>query len=802
MFVSRKCVDFLIFVLVILILVIPRASFISNKLSEEETNNVDKIELGSSIRRFLALKPASNDSVNTTSSSSSPSSPIFHIQVTAIHIDKSEFPLSKLLFKLTLKLALDSAEKRLESRRIKLSLSIRSANTCSRQYAGAVAAEEYYLKRTRLFIVSGCDDAIRGVSRLASGWQVPVMTAAGFGADLNDKTIHKSLIRVAFSLKTAVEFLVKVLKSFQWKRVNLIVDESDTNSLALKDGIEKNFAHFNAQNESTQSFILNTISLDLKKSTLAQQFHNNLNQSADLSSRINGNQSNYSFDDKWPNNLTETSVRDALKQSSLFSRVNILLIPQHYLRKFMLSVYDQGMANGLYTFINMPLLFSSNSEDQLDNAVAISGSNYSKQSYVTSTGENVFIWRSLLSTRNSQAKQAFESLMLIYLKTPTTKAYIYFANKLSNLANTNYATTTTTATTIMKPSNKQGSSSQTNQLVFGSNKIQLSINPYSASFYDCLQIYAIVLDELFQRIKNESDKSIRKKLRLELHSNLINSMRNRRYDNLVTGSISLNTNGDREADYTLDDLNQMTGKFSPVILYKGETSEIERLSRIQWSSFDNVGPTIDNVDCSLNNTCPSKPWSRFLITILLMAAPPAIIMGSILYFVYNKIRLESQLVDYWWKISLSDIEIVLTKRKTAGNCSSIVTNGSQVSVPTLPSIKLSKSALADETQQFKDSSVGINQTVKSGITKVTNTSVAYNSSVGDVCYGDIVLGIYKMAKVALKPISKFHQSRKLMIELRTVSIAGGIKSLVVETTMEQLISSSSFILTKRNTFFH
>lgn len=771
MFVSRKCVDFLIFVLVILILVIPVASFISsNKVEEEEErNNVDKIQLESSVRRFLTLKSASNDLVNTTSSSSSP---IFHIQVTAIHIDKSEFPLSKLLFKLTLKLALDSAEKRLESRRIKLSLSIRSANTCSRQYAGAVAAEEYYLKRTRLFIVSGCDDAIRGVARLASGWQVPVMTAAGFGADLNDKTIYKSLIRVAFSLKTAVEFLVKVLKSFQWKRVNLIVDESDTNSLALKDGIEKNFAHFKAKNESnTQSFILNTISLDLKKTTLTSQFQTNFNQSADnyLSNINSSHQLNYS-DDKWPNNLTETSVRDALKQSSLFSRVNILLIPQHYLRKFMLSVYDQGMANGLYTFINMPLLFISNSEDQLDNTVAISSSNYSKQSYVTSTGENVFIWRSLLSTRNSQAKQAFESLMPIYLRAPTTKAYIYFANKLFNLANTNYATTTT-----MKPSNfKQGSSSQSNQSVVGSSKIQLSINPYSASFYDCLQIYATVLDELYQRVKNESDKVVRKKLRSELHSNLIRSMRNKRYDNLVTGSISLNTNGDREADYTLDDLNQMTGKFSPVFLYKGETNEIERLSRIHWSSFDNVGPTIDNVDCSLNNTCPSKPWSRFLITILLMAAPPAIIMGSILYFVFNKIRLESQLVDYWWKLSLSDIEFVLTKRKTAGNCSSIVTVDSQVSVPTLPSIKN-----ADGTQLKQEGSVVANQTVKSSITKVTNTSMAYDSSVGDVCYGDILLGIYKMAKVALKPISKFHQSRKLMIELRTVSIVGLV--VVVET---------------------
>lgn len=145
-----------------------------------------------------------------------------------------------------------------------------------------------------------------------------------------------------------------------------------------------------------------------------------------------------------------------------------------------------------------------------------------------------------------------------------------------------------------------------------------------------------------------------------------------------------------------------------------------------------------------------------------MAAPPAAIMGSILYFVYNRISLESQLVDYWWKISYSDIEIVSTRRKEAGKSSSIITGGSQVSEQALPSVKIlhATDSIASEPHQA----------AKSSITKVTSTSVAYNSSAADVCYGDISLGIYKLAKVALKPISKFHQSRKLMIELRNVSI--------------------------------
>ena len=53
------------------------------------------------------------------------------------------------------------------------------------------------------------------------------------------------------------------------------------------------------------------------------------------------------------------------------------------------------------------------------------------------------------------------------------------------------------------------------------------------------------------------------------------------------------------------------------------------------------------------------------------------------------------------------------------------------------------------------------------VTRVTEATT--NVSKLDVCYGNISLGIYKMAKVAVKPISEFRQSRKLMIELRSVS---------------------------------
>lgn len=544
---------------------------------------------------------------------------VYRIHVAAIHIDKSEFPLSKLLFKLTLQLALDSINKNLEPSRVQLTLSVRNANTCSRQFAGAVAAEEYYTERARLFVVSGCDAAIRSVSRLASGWRVPVLTAAGFGLDLNDKSIHRTLIRVAFSLQSAVEFLVKILKSFQWRRVNLIVDESDPNSLALKQSIERLLIEYNNKqstgaadgsvdalsdsfsSSSSDVVSLNTIPIDLQM--LTSLGNSDQGESAASMARQNGSRNNHypaeshgagagdaSDTDKWPNSIAEQAIHDALRQSSMYSRVNILLIPQNYLRKFMLSVYDQGMANGLYTFINMPLLLLAN-EDQAaagsDQSSSSSLSNASlaaagkQQSYFTSTGKNVFIWREKNSPRNAQAKQAFESLMSIYLRTPTSKAYVYFASKLSNFANIEYAIT---------PLAVEASNNQSSRHYSSSSKNQLSIDPYSASFYDCLQVYAVALQDSLLAItaKGSPDsgggnKSLLKK---NFHAHISDHLRNRRFDNMVTGTILINQNGDRDTEYTLDDLNQMTGKFSPVILYKSENRQVVRLSRIQWSSDD------------------------------------------------------------------------------------------------------------------------------------------------------------------------------------------------------------------------
>jgi len=762
---------------------------------------------------------------------------VTRIYLTAIHVDQAEFPLSRLLFKLTLRLALESANKLLENDQLKLILSVRSADKCFRQFAGAIAAEEYHSRRARCFLVSGCDDATRAVSRLASEWRLPIITAAGLGADLDDRSVHKTLIRVAFSLRKAVEFLFRLLKHFQWRRVNMIVDESDPISFALKNNIERYFidgrlnaAQKHGPTATNYTLQLKTIPLDFRLliqdygDLRTARFSSQMSEPKGLdAAETRSRNASLLQGDRWPNELMGQVIRDSLRQSSLFSRVTILLIPERYLRNFMLSVHEENMANGLYTFLNLPLIPTVEQTSTVLNDSKTfeshSGRLPVKQQpnrSSASNGDGVYLWRLQGSSRNLQARQAFESLMSIYLKTPTSKTYLSFVSRLNNLIE---------------------------------GRKSLEINPYIASFYDALQLYASAIKEsLNERRKKtaknanstnlsfmQSDPTTSGKdlfgFESEGHFAISNLIKNRQYQNMLTGHMSINSNGDRESDYTLDDMNHMTGKFAPVILYRGETNTLERIGRIHWSSDASIGPTIDSVECGLDGSCQRKPMSKFTLVLLLVASKLLIILASIVYFIHNRLSLESQLVDHWWKIQLGDIELVLTRRKNANDGSLVMASdamghsqgademgsmnlaaveversnfraessladnlgpsgakgqhgAASESVTTAPAIApsgmsmlisaggrfRSSTVVTGQSSAVKNSSISLaNKTETSRTTNVSMTQASKSQSVIDVCYGDITLGIYKLAKVAIKPIGDFQQSRKLMLELTAVS---------------------------------
>jgi hypothetical protein len=165
--------------------------------------------------------------------------------------------------------------------------------------------------------------------------------------------------------------------------------------------------------------------------------------------------------------------------------------------------------------------------------------------------------------------------------------------------------------------------------------------------------------------------------------------------------------------------------------------------------------------------------------VVLTAIPVGILLG-LFYFVHTRLKLESQLVDQWWRIHVSDIELVETWRKSTKDGSIVATGNSMVSsetrdsserhATTVPPASVVLSSASSGGKQRLDATRPSSDLSRTEVTRTTaDTTGVWGSSVADVCYGNIRLGIFRLAKVALKPINKFHQSRRLMIELRSVS---------------------------------
>ena len=71
---------------------------------------------------------------------------------------------------------------------------------CVSNVAGAIAAEEFYLRKVDVFIGPSCSMALDPVARMASYWNVPIFTAGGIGIEFSRKYTYGSLTRMAFSL--------------------------------------------------------------------------------------------------------------------------------------------------------------------------------------------------------------------------------------------------------------------------------------------------------------------------------------------------------------------------------------------------------------------------------------------------------------------------------------------------------------------------------------------------------------------------------------------------------------------------
>ncbi|XP_070537069.1 receptor-type guanylate cyclase gcy-28-like [Ptychodera flava] len=89
----------------------------------------------------------------------------------------------------------------------------------------------------------------------------------------------------------------------------------------------------------------------------------------------------------------------------------------------------------------------------------------------------------------------------------------------------------------------------------------------------------------------------------------------------ITGNVSIDEKGDRNADYSILDMTNPTlGIFEPVINYYGESGTVERVADIHWPGGA-TGPPDDIPDCGFfDEYCPKKMLRHFRSLLALLSA--------------------------------------------------------------------------------------------------------------------------------------------------------------------------------------
>ncbi|XP_053331330.1 atrial natriuretic peptide receptor 1 [Spea bombifrons] len=224
---------------------------------------------------------------------------------------------------------------------------------------------------------------------------------------------------------------------------------------------------------------------------------------------------------------------------------------------------------------------------------------------------------------DARAREAFKAVMIITYKEPDNPEYQDFLGDLKRYAEEyfNYSTEITLMNTV------------------------------AAAFYDSVMLYAHAVNET--RAKGYSMKNA---------SAVTSHMWNRTFYG-VSGFMKIDSNGDRENDYSLWGMSEPSGEFQIVLNYNGTLRSIRpvRGREIQW-----LGKKIprDVPPCGFDNDNPECRKASFSIleitSIVMCFILLAITISSI--FIYRKLRLEKELAAELWKIRWEDIQTSNTEK--------------------------------------------------------------------------------------------------------------------------------------------
>ncbi|XP_076308621.1 atrial natriuretic peptide receptor 1-like [Tachypleus tridentatus] len=243
----------------------------------------------------------------------------------------------------------------------------------------------------------------------------------------------------------------------------------------------------------------------------------------------------------------EPNFTSILHEGSQYARVFILVAKGPTVRKILLAAHDLGMSDGEYAFLTIELFKN-------------------KRSF----GD--FSWFLFGDSRNEDARKIYESLMVFSVRVPSHPEYENFVKD------------------VITRSNKE----------FNLTLDETAVNIILAGFHDCVMMYAWALNKTLAVGDDPLDGY-----------SVIRRVWNTTFYGGLTGDVYISKNGDREADYTLSDLDPKTGEMKPVALFLGSRREYQPIdgASVHWPGGKGPPPEVpycgffgENPQCRVRGT--------------------------------------------------------------------------------------------------------------------------------------------------------------------------------------------------------
>ncbi|PVD36191.1 hypothetical protein C0Q70_03166, partial [Pomacea canaliculata] len=295
--------------------------------------------------------------------------------------------------------------------------------------------------------------------------------------------------------------------------------------------------------------------------------------------------------------------------------VIILCASPNTVREIMIQAHELNFDNGEYVFFSIDLFDSHN----------MTGWPWYRENDT--------------EARNKKARQAYEALMSLTLRKPTSPEYRKFSEEVKKRAELTFPNFT-----------------------YGEDEV----NNFVGAFHDAVILYALALNETLEAGGTVKDGV-----------EITRRMWNRTFQG-ITGTVSIDENGDRNADYSLLDLNPEKTEpvsvcgavcrcMSDFVVECGESKIVANFygnrkmyepvegKEIHWAG-GKKGPPPDEPQCGFDGSkCPPhEPFPEYAIVILVLGSLLLVVL-FITLLVYRHLRLEAELAAMSWRVRWDEL---------------------------------------------------------------------------------------------------------------------------------------------------